>query len=233
VTPRRSHRWILGILIIFLVAAILFAPSYGWKLRDLVSPRENAVAGQTGPNADDPNLVAENDALKAQLATYQTISAELPNDNSHYIRAMVYSRYPFNFKNQILVSAGAQDGVSSGTAVLFQGMLLGRIIQIFPHEAIVQTVLDSGFEMPVRVSSSGYDGLFMGGASPKVGSIAKTAALQTGDVVYAAASGLPYGLPLGTVTATSTSADSLFTEAAIGFPYDMNAVQTVLIAQTP
>jgi len=195
-------------------------------------PGNQGSGGQAG-DAASQNITAENAALKAQLAIYQTITAELPQDPSRYIRAMVYSRYPFNFKNEILVDAGAADGVSTGTAVLFQGMLIGRVMQVFKHQALIQTVLDSGFEMPVRLGKAGYDGLFMGGSYPKVGSIAKSADVETGDVVYTAAPGLPYGLPVGTVTATSTSGDSLFTEAAIAFPYDMNAVQTILIAQTP
>jgi cell shape-determining protein MreC len=226
----KRRRWILGILIVVLVAAILFMPSYGWKLRSWLSPPPSGDAG----DASAPNLAAQNDALKAQLAIYQAAASQLPQASpQNEIRAMVYSRYPLNFKNEILVNAGLTDGVATGTAVVFQGMLIGRVLQAFPHEALIQTVFDSGFEIPVRVGSSGYDGLFEGGPYPKVGSIAKTASLNDGDVIYAAAPGLPYGVPIGSVSATSTSGDSLFTEAAISFPYDMNNIQTVSIDQSP
>jgi len=225
----RRRRWILGILIVILVTAILFVPSYGWKLRSWLSPGPVGSGG----NEDGANLAAQNDALKAQVAAYQTVMSQLPQSGAAYIRAMVYSRYPLNFKNEILVNAGSADGVATGTAVVFQGMLIGSVTDVFPHEALVETVFDSRFEMPVRVSSSSYDGLFEGGSYPKVGSIAKTANLSAGDIIYAAAPGLPYGLPVGTVSATSTSGDSLFTEAAVAFPYDVNDIQTVLIAKAP
>ncbi len=226
----RRRRLTLGILILILVSAIIFMPAYGWKLRQWLSP---AASDDAASDASAENLAAENETLKAQVATYATVEAQLPQTPAHYIRAMVYSRYPLNFKNEILVNAGSEDGVATGTAVMFQGMLIGRVTGIFAHEAIVQTIFDPGFVMPVRVSPSSYDGLFEGGSYPKVGSITRTAILQAGDVIYAAAPGLPYGAPVGTISATSTSADSLFTEASVVFPYDLNEIQTVLIAQAP
>ncbi len=223
----RLRRWTLGTMIVLLVAAIFLVPSYGWTLRRWLSPNADHAAG----DASSPNLAADNDALKAEVATYAAVASQLPQRPAHMIRAMVYSRYPLNFKNELLIDAGSADGVSTGTAVMFQGMLIGRVATVFLHETLVQTIFDNGFEIPVRVSSGSYDGLFEGGSYPKVGSIAKSAKLQAGDVIYAAAPNLPYGAPIGSVSATSTSGDSLFTDAAVSFPYDMNDIQTVLIAQ--
>lgn len=223
----RRRRWILIILILILVSAILFMPSYGWDLRRWLSP--NSPNG--GGDINSPNLAAENDQLNAEVATYATIASQLPQSREHYIRAMVYSRYPLNFKNEILVNAGSADGVATGTAVLYQGMLMGRVADVYLHEALIKTIFDSSFEMPVRMGTASYDGLFEGGSYPKVGSIVKTAVLGAGDIIYSAAPGLPYGVPLGEVSATTTSADSLFMEAAVTFPYDINDVQTVMIAQ--
>ncbi len=45
---------------------------------------------------------------------------------------MVYSRYPMNFKNELLTSAGSDDGVATGDAVIFQGMLIGQVRTVFP-----------------------------------------------------------------------------------------------------
>ena len=221
----RRRRWILVVLILVLISAIVFVPSYGWKLRQWLSP---GLASGNG-DADDQNLAEQNEQLKVEVATYATIASQLPQDPPHYIRAMVYSRYPFNFKNEMVVNAGYADGVATGTAVIYQGMLIGKVTELYPHEALVETIFDSGFEMPVRMGKAGYDGLFRGGAYPVIGSIAKSAKVAAGDVIYTAASGLPYGVPVGEVSATSTSGDSLFTEATLSFPYDINDVQTVLI----
>ena len=214
----------MGVIIIALGIVIFFLPSYGWNLHEWLSPSATS-------NADDQNLAAANDALKAQLATLQMVAAQLPSQPTGTIRAIVYSQYPFNFKNELLVNAGTNQGVVSGTAVVFQGLLVGRVEKAYASTAVVQTIFDNNFKMPVRVASSGYDGLLQGGSDPAVISIARDTAINSGDSVYSAAPGIPYGLPIGTVSATSTSPDSLFEQAAITLPYDINSVKSVFILQ--
>jgi cell shape-determining protein MreC len=224
-----SH-WVSGALIVILALLIFFVPSYGWTIRAWLSP----VLGSAGTGAsakDAQNLVAENDALKAQLATLQTVALELPTSTSNTVRAMVYSRYPMNFRNELLVNAGSNEDIAVGAAVTFQGMLLGQVNTVFSETSIVQTIFDNGFKMPVRIGAAGEDGLLQGGSDPIVGSITSNAAVVPGDIVYSAAPGIPYALPIAQVVATSTSADSLFEQASLSFPYDVNNVETVLIAK--
>ncbi len=227
-----NSRWVSGVLIVVLLLLIFFIPSYGWTLRTWLSP---ALGGSVGNNsaaasqADNQTLAAQNDVLQAQLATLQTVASQLPTSTPHAIRAMVYSRYPMNFRNELLVNAGANDGVMSGSAVMFQGMLIGQVQKVFANESLVQTTFDNDLKMPIRIGTSGIDGLLQGGADPMVGSIANTAAIAPGDIVYSAAPGIPYAQPIAEVVATSTSADSLFQQATLSFPYDINNVETVLI----
>lgn len=231
-STRPSHEhWVSGVLIVILLLLISFAPSYGWKVRAWLSPAPGGATGAAASQADAPNLVAENDALKAQLAALQTVAAEMPTSSPAFIRAMVYSRYPMSFHNEILVDEGSNAGVATGAAVVFQGMLIGRVQSVFPSESLVQTIFDNGFRMPVRIGAHGIDGLLQGGAAPMVGSVAATAPVARGEAVYSAASGMPYALPVATVAATSTSPDSLFEQASLDLPYDLNNIQTVLIAQ--
>lgn len=176
-------------------------------------------------------LIAENDQLKAQLAELQGIAAELPTSTPNYLRAMVYSRYPLNFKNELFVDAGTDDGVATGSAVVYQGLLIGRVVEAWPHYAAVQTVFDNDFRLPVRIGAGGYDGLLTGGSYPFVASIAKSSPVAAGDIVASAAPGVPYALPMGEIQSTSTSPDNLFEQASIVFPYDINQVETVLIAK--
>jgi rod shape-determining protein MreC len=226
-----NNHWLSGALIVILAVLIFFAPSYGWAIRGWLSPapgaQNNMNAG--GSQAEDQSLSAENDALKAQLATLQVVESQLPTSSPGEIRAMVYSRYPMNFRNELLVSAGSDSGVVTGTAVVFQGMLIGQVQQVFLHQSLVQTIFDNNVKMPVRIGSGGVNGLLQGGSYPMVGSIATVAPLTPGDIVYSAAPGIPYALPIAQVVATSTSADSLFQQATLGFPYDVNNIETVLI----
>lgn len=214
----------MGCCIAIILFLIFFGPSYGWRVRQWLSPQNMSQA--------DPNsLSAENVTLKAQLAELRTVQSELPVASQGYLRAMVYSRYPMNFKNEILVNAGANEGVVVGKAVLFGNIFIGKVTNVFSDSALIQTVFDGDFKMPVRVGSSGYDALCVGGAYPKAGSISKNASLTSGDVVITADPNFPYGLPVGVVRDVSLSADSLFEEATINFAYDINSIQTVLIAR--
>lgn len=219
---RKRNSWFLLFLVVVAIVVIFLEPSYGWKVRAWLGPTFLRAA-------DEPNSVAENEALKAQLAVLQSVAAQLPQISQGYLRAMVYSRYPFNFKNEMLVNAGADQGVSAGKAVVFQGILIGVVERVFKDTALVQTVFDGNFKMPVRVGARGYDALLVGGAYPKAASLEKDASVATGTIVYSAAEGLPFGMPVAIVAGTSTSPDTLFEEAMLSFAYDVNGIQTVNI----
>ena len=221
-SAKKKYTWILILAVAAIAVLIFFEPSYGWGLRTWLAPN-NIIS------SDDPALPAQNQTLQAELAQLQNIAAQIPQNSKNQIRAMVYSQYPFGFKNELLVNAGANEGVATGSAVTFQGVFVGSIVQAFSDSAVVQTVFDPTFKLPVRVGSTGADGLLVGGAYPKATSIAKTAAIANGDIIYTAAPGIPYALPVGIVNATDTSADNLFQEASLSFAYDINGVETVLI----
>ncbi len=232
-----NNHWISGALIVILALLIFFAPSYGWKIRAWLSPSPGCPSGSSAgtcvspssSQADGQSLAAENDALKAQLAQLQVVASQLPTSTAGEVRAMVYSRYPMNFRNELFVNAGANDGIGPGAAVVFQGMLIGQVRAVFPDQAVVQTIFDDTLKMPVRIGAAGADGLLQGGSYPFVGSIANAAPVAPGAIVYSAAPGIPYALPIATVAATSTSPDSLFQQASLDFPYDVNNIQTVFI----
>ena len=221
---KRRNSWFLLILVVLAIILIFLGPSYGWKVR--------AWFGSAMPQAaSDQNLAAENEALNAQLAILTGVAAQLPQVPQGYLRAMVYSRYPFSFRNEMLVDAGSNQGVAVGKAVVFQGILIGVVEKVFSDTALVQTVFDSNFKMAVRVGAKGYDALLVGGAYPKAASLAKDAPVTAGMIVYSAAEGLPFGMPVAIIAGTSTSPDALFEEATLNFAYDVNGVQTVFIGK--
>ena len=211
-----------------LLGLMFLEPAYGWELRAWLT---SGVAGGGTAQADVPALAAENEVLKAELAELQGVAAQMPATATDGIRAMVYSRYPFNFKNELLVNAGSDQGVAQGKAVLFQGVVIGSVAEVFPDSSLVETVFDNEFKMPVRIGSGGYDALLTGGAYPQATSIEKTAQVAAGDVVYTATPGMPYGLPVALVASTGTSPDDLFMAASLSFAYDVNTIQAVLIVK--
>lgn len=221
---KHPQSWFLGVVIAFLLFFIFFMPMVGTRVRGLLGPQVVA------PN-DAEQLAAENVSLKAQLAKVAVIMNELPTSTPDTIRAMVYSHYPLNFKNELTVDAGTSDGVAVKDAVIFQGNLVGVVEQSSAHGSVVQTIADPNFKLPVRIGPKGYDALLVGGSYPQIETIAKTATIATGDVVVSVATGTPYGIAVGTVQNAVLAPDNLFKEASLVFPYDIGMIQTVLIVK--
>ncbi|MGB7957475.1 MAG: rod shape-determining protein MreC [Minisyncoccia bacterium] len=219
--PRKS--WFLGIVIILLLFFIFFMPSLGMRARELLGPRLG------GTPSDTAQLAEENESLKAQLAELRVVASELPTSTPDMVRAMVYSHYPLNFKNEMDLNAGSADGVAVGDAVVFEGNFVGLIQEVTAHASVAETIFDSGFKMPVRIGAKGYDALLTGGSYPAVGSIAKTATIVAGDAVYSASAGTPYAMPVGEVGSVTLTSDNLFQEASLDFSYDIGTIQTVEI----
>jgi rod shape-determining protein MreC len=214
-----------AILIVFIALLVFFRPSYGWKLRGFLMPvariQDNVALG----------LAAENQSLKAELAKLQNIKSQIPEKPPAFVRAMVYSRYPLNFKDEMLLSAGRNEGVALGSVVVFEGVLVGKISKVFDDMSLVQTIFDSRFQSAVRVGTAGVDALLKGGSLPEIDLIPLKAKIESGDIVYTVSPDFPYGLPVGEVESIKVSANQLFQEATLSFAYDINAVETVLVAK--
>lgn len=214
----KKRSWFLALSAV-LLGLILFVPSWGARLRSLIDPDVEV-------QSDSSLLASDNAALKAQLAA---LGVQLPALAPNEVRAMVYSEYPMNFKDEVVVNAGSESGVTTGDVVFFDRVLYGIVEKTSPNSALVETVFDPRFKMPVRIGTAGYDGLFTGGPYPKVISIAKTAKLAARDVVYTAGAGVPYATPIAEISDVTMASSDLFQEASLSFAYDENAVQTVII----
>lgn len=217
----RKDILISAVPIIILILLIFFRPFYGWWLRGLFAP---GVVGGV-----EVNLRLENEKLKSEIAELHLVKSQIPAKTYGYLTAMVYSRYPFNFKNELLVNIGARDGVTLGKPVLFGDALLGRVSQVFDESSLIETVFDGGFELPVGIGNSGEKALFNGGSLPGLSLISLSGSVKEGDVVYSISPDFPYGIPIGEIQAIHISSDHLFREAPLKFPYDLNEVKAVLV----
>src|SRR3989344_6996674 len=134
---RRDHLF-LGLTTLFAIAFLVFGSPLGFRL-------QGALRGPYAPLATLPEL----ETLTARLEGYgeiKTVGAETLGK-----KVPVYSRYPFNFKNEILIAAGEEEGIREGDTALFQGSLLGIVSKTFPHSAVVETIFDARFKVSVRV----------------------------------------------------------------------------------
>lgn len=222
----RKEKWFLGALILILLALVFLKPPVGWQVRDILV---DGFWEDSSSNGENP-LVLENEILKAELVKLQNIKEQLGEWSSEYVPAMVYTRYPFNVKNEFLVSAGRDQGIRVGQAVILsEGVLIGRVEQVFKNTGLVRTIFDNQWRLSVRIGKDGAEGLLVGGGEPKVTLISKEINVQLKDVVYSVDPGFPYGLVLGEVIDVGLTKDQLFQEIKLGVGYDLGRARMVLI----
>ncbi len=238
----KKENWFL--LALILIAAFLFLlyPSFGWKIQSFFYRTAQQSLGT------EQNLLLENESLKAEIAKLQELQnppagglplAGWPTKNS-LLGALVYSSYPFNFKNEILVNAGEKQGAKSGQAavifplvssepIMASPIFAGKVEKVFENTSLVETIYDSRFQMSVRIGKNGVSALLKGGNEPELFLIPKDVEVAEGDAVYSTEPKLPYGLTLGVLANPRISANQFFKEADIETNYNPADLKSLFI----
>jgi cell shape-determining protein MreC len=147
-----------------------------------------------------------------------------------YIKARVFSNYPFNQRDFITLNAGERDGVREGMTVTIGGhTLLGRVESVRARYSIARTIFDPGWSIPVRIGEQNADGLLIGAHQPEISMIEKSASVSSTESVYAASSLFPFGLRIGSVYDIQEDRAGTFRKATVKFDYENSAVKEVLI----
>lgn len=226
----KKEVWFLGILAFGIAMLLLLAPTLGAKLR-------NSLKVSDIEQSQNSELSAENLVLKTKIAELQSLqnTRVSTNDNNSIVIAEVYSKYPFNIKNELLINAGEKDGIQNGDTVLVpngtssEGILLGRVTSITSESSVVQTIFDERWQSSVKIGKDGVEALLGGGFSPSLTLIAKDATIESGDAVFNADQAFPYGLSVATIDQVGISKDQVFKEAKLNFPYSESQIQNVRV----
>lgn len=225
----REYRWLPGAFLILLIILVIWSPNSLWRL--------HSFGQQLSPVQDEIDLLrGENAYLKNQLIKNDDVGVDAEG-----VIANVYSRYPLNFKHELVIDKGTRDGVKEGSAVmvLLSGngkefsssntFFLGTISKTTATKSFVKTVFDHSFKSAVRIGSQRTSGLFVGGLSPTITTLPKESKISPGDIIVSAAPEMPYGAVIGRLREIRLSSDQLFREADVEFPYDINNLLKVVI----
>ncbi len=227
----KKENWFLVGLILVVLFLLIFYPGLSWKIQAFFSPAKS-------PQSDEyQRIVLENESLNAEMAGLQQIKKNLPAKSGALLPVFVYSRYPFNFKNEFLVNAGANQGITIGQPAVIvpnngtssNSILVGKVEQVFENVSLIQTIFDSRFQSAVRIGKFGTNALLKGGNEPRLSLIPKDAKVANGDVVYSASPDFPYGFAVGNANNIRLSSDQLFQEADVETNYNPNELQSLLI----
>lgn len=207
------RRYFIISIVILLVGTIYFTAFFIKKERSF---NENS------------RLKQENEELRAHLQNCQSPIANRQLPDNH-LTVKVFSTYPFNIKNQIIVNAGEKHGIKKLVAAVLENILVGQVVEVFENYSVIKTIFDSNFQLPVRIGKDEINALFQGGAEPKAVLIDKEKPIQAGDVVYSASSEFPYGLKIGEISEIKETSAGVFKEAVLKMPFNVNKLREVNI----
>ncbi|MEZ5814965.1 MAG: rod shape-determining protein MreC [Alphaproteobacteria bacterium] len=198
-------------------AADTFAP----VLNVISTPLQKAaifvrdVTGLAEIQAENARLAQENIKLREWYQTALLLEAEnkslreLMNvkvEPGHtYITARILSDSASSFAKSLLVSAGSQDGVRRGQAVIAGDGLIGRVIETGARSARVLLITDINSRVPVLIENSRQQAIFSGqnGRNGTLVHLPPESKVSEGARVITSGVGgvFPVGLPLGRVSA--------------------------------
>lgn len=171
------------------------------------------------------SLVAENEALKAELAKLQEDAAnaaavqrendrlrdlvELRKKHPDYVLvdSYVIGRSSLDWTSTLTVNVGTRSGVDVGmVAITANGEVVGLVTEAGPNYAVIKTVLDSSLEISASSATSGYSGMVQGAYTSDLSGklrmdyISSLAVIRNNDQVVTAGSTVyPRGLLLGRI----------------------------------
>jgi cell shape-determining protein MreC len=226
---------ILALAVLFFISQLFFAPKtylasrFGRAFQAPVVFIQS-IFNRVALSRQIQTLQLENQSLRAQLVELLQRPQFVEEGKELYVSASVYSYYPLNVSDELLINAGSEQGIKEGLAVYAdKGILLGQVIKVYDKQSVVKTILTPDWEIPVKLGANKVDALYVGGHSPKLTLISKKKVVLGGETVMSASKDLPFGIELGQVGELRETTEGVFREADITIPYQMSDIETVLV----
>jgi rod shape-determining protein MreC len=196
------------------------------------------------------NLHAENARLRAEntqlrIDSQKEKEARLENDRlrrllefkastSLILRpAEVVGKNPMPGVHSLLINAGSSLGIAKHMAVINDRGLLGQVVRVSSHTAVVQLLTDRNTGAAVRLSDCRADGVtsWAGDDRLMIDGIASQTPVHVGEeIITSGLDGIfPAGLPVGQVVRTEKSRETFFLQVEMKPAVDFSAVEEVFV----
>ncbi len=178
-------------------------------------------------------LLLENQKLSELLKSRYKL------DEDKFILARVSSMSQSRLKKQIAINKGSNEGIKIGQVVLGAHGILGQVSQVTPFYATVLLITDPTQHIAVKNGRNGIRGISKGVASHqgklRVRFIQRELDTKPGDVFLSSAidSKFPVGYPVGRVTHVEKKANDPFLTIELAPSQPIEALEFVLINNTP
>jgi rod shape-determining protein MreC len=187
-------------------------------LQDAAAFVRNA-SGITEMQAENARLVEENAKLREWYQAALLLDAENKSlrellnvkldPQNRYITARVLGDSGNTFVKSLLISAGENDGVRKGQAVISGVGLVGRVIEAGKNSARVLLVTDINSRVPIMVEDSRQHAIMAGSNDnrPGLAHIPPDSEIAAGARIVTSGHGgvFPQGLPIGRVVIDESS----------------------------
>lgn len=211
----------VGVFILFLLYRSSVA-NVLWEVRGIAEGLWGAAYNYRAFN----DLKLENESLKSELLKKNPIGAQ----TDKYLDAQVYSHYPFNDKNALIIDKGSLDGVKTGMPVLAaRGVLLGRITAVKERVSEVMTIFDPAWKSSVVVGERRTKAVLQGANNPRLELIPKDAVLKEGDAITNISPEYPIALRIGAVGAARLDEKKVWQIADVEVAFGIEDVDSVLV----
>ncbi len=217
---RSLLNFLIGSLMLFFIVVFIFFRNNLW---DFFNDLKNSTNSQI-----IQELRLENEKLKLELEDLKKTT--IPVRQSQYLSAQIYSHYPFNDRNLLMVNAGSENGVKEGMPVLAkEGILIGKVKSVKRTQSEILTVFDSGWRSSVGIGDSRTKAVLKGGLTPKLELIAKDEAVLQGDNIFNLSPDFPLNLKIGNIKDLESSPDNLWRSAGLEIIYKIDEIAEVFI----
>lgn len=197
-----------------------------------------------GETSKDNIILREKvNSLTSQLSKFKNLEEEnnylrksLDLSEKHkfsFVDASIFSSSASLDGLDFLINKGSRDGLESGLVVVTdEGVLVGKIGDVFDAFSKVVSVIDSSFKVTARDVVSGAGGIAVGGMRNglSLDLIVEEDDIKEGDLIVSSGDDLfPPALIIGTVDLVETKSGELFKKVRIRPAFDQIRFSRVLI----
>jgi len=210
----------------YLLFLIIFLTLVGiWIYREQIFAELDKLKN---PNQDLKELQLENQGLEQEIAVLKNKLNF--NSSSTGLTAQVFSRYPYNDNQSLVVDLGAKNGVKISQPVLLaENYLLGKVINVKADTSEIQTIFSPSWRSSVYIGPQKIEALLVGGRQPILQMIPAEAKINLGDEVVNASPDFPLNLFIGQITEINSQPNATLQQAKLIIDYNPNQLRKVFI----
>lgn len=218
-----------------------FRDAYGWT-KDLFTARSENERLKAENEQLQQQVIQNESALQQSVILKQLLDYQgAPTFPADYdgVAAQVISQPSRAFEQEIVVSAGSEDGVVTGAPVVTRDGLVGTVTNVNDGAASVRLITDQASAvsaLDLRTSASGIVQPGPSGDSLVLNRVAKKEVVQVGDEIITAgwrsgqlASLYPKGILIGRVTFWGGLSTDLYQQVLVVSDVDFSALDSVIV----